>query len=113
MTRPAEKYKVEAMRIYRCKLQYLSGLLDEPAPSWPHDYESPEDMVQQGTGKEALQDAFRQCHAAGRDMQVGDVVGLDDGSLHRCEASGWSDIGKTWTARVQQDQERVRSVAKR
>jgi hypothetical protein len=96
------------MRIYRCKLQYLSGLMDEPAPCWPRDYESPEDMVQQGAGKEALQHAFRQCHAAGRDMNPGDVVGLDDGSLHRCEAVGWTDRGKTWTARVQKGQERKR-----
>jgi hypothetical protein len=62
--------------------------------------------VQQGAGEEALQRAFHQCHIDGRDMEVGDVVGLDDGSLHRCEASGWTDIGKMWTARVQQGQQR-------
>jgi hypothetical protein len=96
------------MRIYRCKILYLSGLLDEPAPSWPQDYAEPEEMIQQGTGKEALQSAFRQCHAAGRDMEVGDVVGLDDGTLWRCEVEGWTDIGKMWTTRVQKDRERVR-----
>jgi hypothetical protein len=86
------------MRIYRCKLQYLSNLLDEPPPSWPQDYAEPENMVQQETGKEALEHAFRQCH----------VVGLDDGSLWRCEVEGWTDIGKMWTARVQNSRERVR-----
>jgi hypothetical protein len=96
------------MRIYRCKLQYLSGLMDEPAPRWSQDYREPEDMVQQRTGEEALDNAFRQCHPASRNMEVGDVVGLDDGSLHRWEASGWTDIGKMWTARVQKDRERVR-----
>jgi hypothetical protein len=96
------------MRIYRCKLQYLSNLLDEPPPSWPQDYAEPENMVQQETGKEALEHAFRQCHVVGRDMGVGDVVGLDDGSLWRCEVEGWTDIGKMWTARVQNSRERVR-----
>jgi len=94
------------MRIYRCKFQYLSNLLDEPTPRWPQDYESPEEMYQARlTGTEALKWAFALCHAAGRDMEVGDVVGLDDGSLHRCEASGWTDIGKLWTARVQNNRE--------
>jgi hypothetical protein len=96
------------MRLYRCRVFYFSNLVNEPTPRWPQDYAEPEEMVQQGTGKEALEAAFRQCHAAGRDMEVGDVVGLDDGSLHRCEASGWTDIGKLWTARVQKDQERLR-----
>jgi hypothetical protein len=96
------------MRIYRCKTQYLSGLMDEPVPRWPQDYEAAEEMDQEGTGKEALEHAFRQCHAAGRDMEPGDVVGLDDGTLWRCEVEGWADIGKMWTARVQQDRERVR-----
>jgi hypothetical protein len=97
------------MRIYRCKLQYLSGLMDEPAPRWPQDYESPEEMYQaQLTGKEALEWAFDLCHAEGRDMNPGDVVGLDDGTLWRCEVEGWKDIGKTWEARVQKGQERKR-----
>jgi hypothetical protein len=96
------------MRIYRCKLPYLSGLMDELAPCWPQDYEAAEDMDQAGTGKEALEAAFRQCHAAGRDMDPGDVVGLDDGTLWRCEAEGWSDIGKQWVARVQNSRERER-----
>jgi hypothetical protein len=48
-----------------------------------------------------------QCHAAGKDMELGDVVGLDDGTLGRCEAKGWTDIGKMWTARVQKGRERV------
>jgi hypothetical protein len=96
------------MRIYRCKKFYFSNLLDEPTPRWPQDYHEPEEMVQQGLGEEALQHAFHQCHVAGRDMEVGDVVGLDDGSLHRCEASGWTDIGKQWVARVQKDRERMR-----
>ena len=89
------------MRIYRCTQPYFSGLADEPAPGWPRDYTEPEEIVQQGTGNAALEHAFTQCHAAGRDMQPGDVVGLDDGTLWRCEMSGWSDIGKIWTARVQ------------
>jgi hypothetical protein len=42
------------MKIYHCKRPYLSGLLDEPAPCWPQDYEAAEDMDQAGTGKEAL-----------------------------------------------------------
>jgi len=82
--------------------------MDEPAPSWPHDYETAEEMDQAGTGKEALEHAFRQCHAAGRDMNPGDVVGLDDGTLHRCEVESWTDIGKLWTARVQNSRERAR-----
>jgi hypothetical protein len=88
-------------------LPYLSGLLDEPVPRWLQDYAEPEEIYQaQLTGKEALEWAFDLCHAEGKDMEVGDVVGLDDGSLHRCEASGWTDIGKMWTARVQQGQQR-------
>jgi hypothetical protein len=95
------------MRLYRTKVFYFSGLANEPGPpQWPQDYHEPEELVQQGTGQEALDNAFRQCHAMGRDMEVGDVVGLDDGSLHRCEASGWIDIGKLWTVRVQQGQQR-------
>jgi hypothetical protein len=47
------------MRIYRCQLHYLSGLMDELAPRWPQDYAEPEEMVQQETGKEALEAAFR------------------------------------------------------
>jgi hypothetical protein len=102
-------FKVDGyMRIYRCKLLYFSGLADEPAPHWPWDYHEPRDIVQQGTGEEALDYAFRQSHAEGRDIEVGDVIGLDDGTLWRCEMEGWSDIGKMWTARVQQGQERVR-----
>ena len=96
------------MRIYHCKQFYFSGLMDEPVPCWPQDYHEPAEMVQQGTGEEALQHAFHQCHMDGRDMDVGDVVGLDDGTLWRCEVEGWTDIGKMWTARVQQDRERVR-----
>jgi hypothetical protein len=96
------------MRLYRCKTFYFSNLLDEPTSHWPQDYAEPEEMVQQGTGEEALDNAFRQCHEVGRDMEVGDVLGLDDGSLHRCEASGWTDIGKLWTARVQNNWEWVR-----
>jgi hypothetical protein len=96
------------MRIYRSKAFYFSGLANEPTPRWPQDYHEPEEMVQQGAGEEALDHAFRQCHVAGRDMEVGDVVGLDDGTLHRCEVEGWADIGKMWTARVQKDQERLR-----
>jgi hypothetical protein len=96
------------MRIYHCKQFYFSGLMDEPAPRWPQDYHESAEMVQQGTGEEALQHAFHQCHMDRRDMEVGDVVGLDDGTLWRCEVEGWTDIGKMWTARVQQDRERVR-----
>ena len=94
------------MRIYRTKVFYISNPAGEPTPRWPQDYHDPEEMVQQGMGQEALDNAFRECHLACRDMEVGDVVGLDDGTLHRCEASGWSDIGKTWEARVQKGQER-------
>jgi hypothetical protein len=82
--------------------------MDEPAPSWPQDYDLPEELVQRGTGHEALESAFRQCHATGHDMETGDVVGLDDGSLWRCEVEGWTDIGKLWTARVQNSRERAR-----
>ena len=90
------------MKLYRCKQFYASSLMNEPTPNWPQDYHEPEEMVQQGIGEEALQHAFLQCHLDGHDMNVGDVVGLDSGELFRCEMSGWSDIGKTWTARVQQ-----------
>jgi hypothetical protein len=72
------------MRIYRCKIFYISGLANEPTPRWPQDYAEPEDMIQQGAGEEALQAAFSY------------------------EMSGWTDIGKLWTARVQQDRKRVR-----
>jgi hypothetical protein len=41
-------------------------------------------------------------------MNPGDVVGLDDGTLWRCEFEGWSDIGKTWEARVQKGQGRAK-----
>ena len=47
------------MRIYRCKVFYISGLTNEPTPRWPQDYAEPEEMVQQETGKEALEAAFR------------------------------------------------------
>ena len=83
------------MKLYRTKVFWFSGLVDEAEPRYPQDYHEPVDMKQQGTGEEALQNAFSQCHDDGRDMEVGDVVGLDDGSLHRCEASGWTDIGQT------------------
>ena len=96
------------MKIYHCKLPYLCGLMDEPAPRWPQDYEATVEMDHAGTGKEALEHAYRQCHAAGREMEPGDVVGLDDGTLWRCEVEGWSDIGKLWMARVQKDWERAR-----
>ena len=96
------------MRLYRTKVFYFSNLLNEPTPRWPQDYDPPVDMEQQGAGEEALQNAFRQCHADGRDMEVGDVVGLENGTLWRCEASGWTDIGKTWEARVQKGQGRAK-----
>jgi hypothetical protein len=96
------------MKLYRCKTFYASGLMDEPAPHWPQDYDFMGEMSQQGEGNEALEHAFGQCHAEGKDMKPGDVVGLDDGSLHRCEASGWTDIGKTWQARIQHGQGRAK-----
>jgi hypothetical protein len=37
-------------------------------------------------------------------MQPGDVVGLNDGHLYRCEMDGWSDVGKAWVVRVQDSQ---------
>ena len=90
------------MRIYRCKKPYFGGLANEPEPVYPWDYSEPEEMVQQGTGKEALDNAFSQSHYAGRGLNLGDVVGLEDGSLHRCEASGWTELPeKQWTSRVQ------------
>ena len=46
------------MHIYRCKQPYLSGLMDEPAPHWPRDYELVGELDQVGTGKEALEAAF-------------------------------------------------------
>jgi hypothetical protein len=96
------------MRIYRCKILYFGEWTNEEPPDYPRDYHEPEEFVQQGTGDEALESAFRQCHAEGRDMEPGDVVGLDDGRLFRCEASGWTDIGKMWTARVRSNRERTR-----
>jgi hypothetical protein len=96
------------MKIYHCKHFYMSGLMDEPVPHWSQDYELVGEMDQDGLiGKEALEAAFSPSHY-GRDMQPGDVVGLDDGSLHRCEMDGWTNIGKLWTARVQNSRERAR-----
>jgi hypothetical protein len=87
------------MKIYHCTQFYMSGLTDEPVPHWPRDYELVAEMKQAGlTGQEALESAFRPSKSA---MNPGDVVGLDDGTLHRCEVEGWTDIGKMWTARVQ------------
>jgi hypothetical protein len=100
------------MRIYRCKTQYLSGLRGEPIPCWPQDSAEPEEMPQARlTGTDALEWAFDLCRSERRDMEVGDVVGLDDGTLWRCEAEGWADIGKIWTARVQNSRERARHAA--
>jgi hypothetical protein len=104
----AVQYK-RSMKIYHCELPYLSGLMGEPAPHWPQDYKPAEDMDRAGLpGKEALEWAFEQRHAAGRDMKPGDVVGLDDGTLWRCEMAGWLDIGKLCTARAQNGRERAR-----
>jgi hypothetical protein len=98
------------MRIYRCKRPWFSGLANEPAPDWPQDYHEPEEMDQAGlTGWEALDHAFSQSHYAGRGMNVGDVVGLEDGSLHRCEMEGWTELPeRQWTARGQNNRERKR-----
>jgi hypothetical protein len=102
------------MRIYYCKEPYLSGLAGEPMPHWPRDYNLVAEMHQAGlTGREALERAFdkAQSHNAAwtaRSMRPGDVVGLDDGHLYRCEMDGWSDIGQMWVARVQNSRERVR-----
>ena len=93
------------MRIYRCKTFYASGLADEPAPHWPRDYELAGEMDQVGTGNEALESAFSRYAGT---MKPGDVVGLDDGTLWRCEFEGWTDIGKQWTARIQQGQGRAK-----
>jgi hypothetical protein len=94
------------MRIYHCKQAYLSGLMDEPVPHWPRDYELVAEMDQAGlTGKETLESTFRQSKGA---MNPSDVVGLDDGTLHRCEMEDWTDIGKLWGARVQNNRERAR-----
>jgi hypothetical protein len=70
------------MKIYRCKQPWFSGLANEPEPRWPRDYDEPEEMVQHGTGKEALANAFSQSYYAGRGLNMGDVVGLDEG--RRC-----------------------------
>jgi hypothetical protein len=67
-----------------------------------HFHVANSNMWQQGIGQEALDNAFRQCHEASRDMKVGDVVALDSGLLYRCEASGWTDMGKQWAARIWQ-----------
>ena len=100
------------MRIYRCKTQYLSGLRSEPIACWPRDYAEPEGMHQARlTGKEALEWALDLYHAERRDMEVGDVVGLDDRILWRCEPEGRTDLGKMWTARVQNNRERARHGA--
>ena len=82
--------------------------MDEAAPRWSQDYEAAEDMDQVGTGKEALKAAFRQCHAMGRVMEPGDVVGLDDGELWQCEVEGWTDIRTLWVARVENSRKRER-----
>jgi hypothetical protein len=96
------------MKLYRTKLPYFGGFAGEQAPQWPRDFFEPEEMIQQGTGNEALENAFSQSHYAGRGLNVGDVVGLDSGQLFRCEMEGWTDIGKVWTARVQQGQGRAK-----
>jgi hypothetical protein len=46
-------------------------------------------------------------------MNPGDAVGLDDGTLWRCEVEGWTDIGKLWVARVQKSREWARSAVRR
>jgi hypothetical protein len=98
------------MRIYRSKKPYFSGTENEKPSNWPADYHEPEEMDQAGlTGWEALDNAFSQSHYAGRGLNVGDVVGLEDGSLHRVEMSGWTELPeKQWTARIQQGQGRAK-----
>jgi hypothetical protein len=96
------------MRIYRSKVLYLSNLLGEETPSYPQDYHEPEEIAQRGEGEEALDNAFHDCHRTGSGMNVGDVLALNSGQLFRCEASGWTEIGKTWEARVQQGQGRAK-----
>jgi|SRR5688500_4498549 hypothetical protein len=98
------------MHIYRCKQPYLSGLMAEPAPHWLRDYELVGELDQVGTGKEALEAAFEKSQGA---MNPGDAVGLDDGTLWRCEVEGWTDIGKLWVARVQKSREWARSAVRR
>jgi hypothetical protein len=84
----AVQYK-GSMKIYHCELPYLSGLMGEPAPHWPQDYKPAEDMDRARLpGKEALEWAFEQRHAAGRDMKPGDVVGLETGP---CGGAKWQD----------------------
>jgi hypothetical protein len=83
--------------------------VDELEPRYPQDYHEPEEMEQRGDGDLALANAFHDCHMMGRDMEVGDTIALDNGSMHRCEASGWTQLPQQlWTARVQQGQERKR-----
>jgi hypothetical protein len=52
------------MRIDRCKQPYRSGLMDEPAPHRPRDYELVGERDQVGTGKDALEAAFSQSAGA-------------------------------------------------
>jgi hypothetical protein len=97
------------MKLYRTKVFWFSGLVDEAEPRYPQDYAEPVDMEQRGEGEEALGHAFHDCHLMGRDMEVGDIVALNDGSMHRCEASGWTQLPQQlWTARVQQGQGRAK-----
>jgi hypothetical protein len=88
------------MKLYRTKLPYFGGFAGEQIPRWPQDYEEPEEIEQRGAGQEALDNAFAESHYAGNGIRLGDVVGLDSGGLFRCEMSGWTDIGKMWTAKI-------------
>ena len=97
------------MKLYRTKPPWFGGFAGEQTPQWPQDYEEPEEIEQRGTGNEALDNAFSQSHYAGRGIRLGDVVGLDDRSLHRCELSGWTELPeKMWTVRVQRGQGRAK-----
>jgi hypothetical protein len=92
------------MRIYYCKQPYFSGLADEPAAHWPQDYDLAGEVAQgELQGKAALEHAFAQA-INGRSLRVGDVVALEDGSLHRCEMDGWTRVGTLWSAKMGRQQ---------
>jgi hypothetical protein len=106
------------MRVYHTKPPTFGGMIGEPLPRWPQEYELVAE-IDQGrlSAREALDEAFRLTQSIERSWtenegvrafgtrrrstSAGDAVALEDGSLYRCEMNGWTPIGATWVSRTE------------
>jgi len=116
------------MLVYHSAYLSTCGMTDEPEPRWPRDYTLVA-MIDQGSlaHRQALDHAFamtqnidqswtrnegvRAMGTRHRSTSPGDIVVLDDGNLYRCALNGWSHIGTTWVAKMQEEYGRGRGPA--